>query len=174
MPKQETSQTVLMGISGREMINLLHGRQKAIIKKLMPKLTVPPYEIYLYITQPKHKCEVLYMDTTVSPEEICLGNAYEPNSDEVVAGREVLNGRVIGKCKCYDYQIMLCSSAGREKYHKDVGMTVNQLLDLCGGKDMGVWYVSDVELLPEIKTLNDYGQDKPPQNWCYLLNGEIK
>lgn len=169
---RDVSQTILMGISPKQFYGLFTGKHPAIAKKMMPKKTEPPYEIYLYINSSKRKDETLYADLRVEDNPILFGNPYIPTTDEVEAGLEVLCSKVIAKCKCSRFETMRCSASGREQYSKDVGMTPNQLLDMCGNKDMGVWYISDLELLLPWRTLKDFGMEKPPQNWCYLLNGE--
>lgn len=175
---QFTSDTILMGVTAKQMYDLLNGNQPAVVKTMMPRKTVPPYTIYFYVNASskyiKHgglqfPDELLYSHTPeINAESIDFGCPYDTESTEVHTDLPVLNAKVVAKCECNEFQTLLCNSVHRERFSKDVGMTPNQLLDMCNCKDMGVWYFENIQLFDKPKTLEDFGMVRPPQNWCYL------
>jgi hypothetical protein len=182
MAKQPVSNTLLMGVPADQVLKIIQGKQKAIVKTMLAKATEPPYTIYFYVSGSKKfitnhgmkfPADILYTDGEVVADELKYGCPYDMSLDELKTDSRVLNGTIVAKCRCENYQIMRCSESGRRKYIDDVGMTENQLLDMCNGKDMSVWYLTDIELLQEPKKLEDFDLSRPPQSWCYLPEEEL-
>ena len=178
-----TGATVLMGIPANQMYALANGKQKAVVKTTMPKHTAPPYTVYIYVNGSKHTMKkdgfrypdkLLFVNGDITVDNMEFGCPYDTTKQELETSAEILSYCVIGKCKCYDYQILKCTESSRQEYSKDVGMTSLELIDMCNCKDMGVWYLSDFELFDSPKKLEDFGMVRPPQSWSYLDNGENK
>lgn len=174
MPNVETSQTVLLIISPKHFYGLCNHTHPAIVKKTIPNKTKPPYTVYLYVRKPKRGEDMAYIEVNDGRYEVKMGSPLIKSTEELKPNCIPICGSVAGKCLCEDFQVMPCSSQGRERYAKDVGMTPNQLLDMSGNKDMGVWYVSDIEIMQTPKQLTEFGLAKPPQNWCYLLHNDMR
>jgi hypothetical protein len=172
-----------MGVPANQILKLAQGKQKAIVKTMLAKATEPPYTIYFYVSGSKKfvtnhgmrfPADILYTNGSISADDLQYGCPYDTSLNELKTDSKLFNGMIIAKCRCENYQIMRCSESGRKQYINDVGMTDGQLIDMCNGKDMSVWYITDIELLKEPKTLEDFGLVRPPQSWCYLPEEDVE
>lgn len=137
MMNTETSQTVLLVTSPKHFYGLCNHMHPAIVKKTIPNRTEPPYTVYLYVRKPKRGEDMAYIEVNDDQCEVKLGSPFVGHTTKLKPNCISVCGCVAGKCLCDDFQVMPCSSQGREQYAKEVGMTPNQLLDMSSSKDMG-------------------------------------
>lgn len=140
---------IMMSMTREDVKLIASWRKRAVITKKCPKVTDPPFRIYIYESRGnlKHLSNIAYTEYR-----------YE--------GR----GMVVGDCICH--RIRSSDDPCVSDHLKLIRVSAREYSDYFGGKQGYVFYLSDVKMYDKPFPIEMFGKSTPPTPWYHVDEDE--